>query len=278
MIPHQPRVLRLLAFLKRTPPWLSVLVILAFFAATAAVDYLTGPEISVSVLYFLGVSLGTVMLGQGAGLVVSLFAVVLWTGIEVASEPKYASVYLLAWSLGIRTLNTMLVSFLVDRLQKTIEALQELTLRDPLTGAPNRRFLEDFLTRTLADSHRGKLPLTVAYFDVDDFKSVNDTRGHQVGDDVLKALVVQLQSRIRPGDLLARLGGDEFALVLPGTAYAPAREVFARVFTALPTDLSIGAASYETAPDDVQTVLTQVDALMYQVKREGKGALRHVAL
>lgn len=270
------RILRLLALLKRTPAWLAVIIVIADFAATGALDYVSGPQMSVSVLYYLDVALCTIMLGQVAGLVASLVVALAWTAIAVAEGTIYSSWYLLGWGVGIRALNSALVSFLVDRLHRVFLALQELTLHDPLTGAPNRRFLEDFLVRALAEARRSDLPLTIAYFDIDDFKRINDSQGHQSGDDLLRDLVSLLQGRVRPGDLVARLGGDEFALVLPRTPFGTARDVFARVFSDLPASLSIGAVSYAKVPGDVPSVLADGDALMYIVKKEGKGALRHV--
>ena len=270
------RTLRLLAFLHRIPTWLSVLIVVAYFVAVGALDYASGREVSVSVFYLLGVALCTLTLGQSAGLIVSFLLACGWTSIAIAEGVAYSSWYLLVWGVGIRALNLALVSFLVGRLHRLFRTLQTLILHDPLTGAPNRRYVEDFLTRTLAEARRFDLPLTVAYFDVDDFKLVNDTKGHQSGDDLLRTLVVLLQGRIRPGDLVARLGGDEFALILPRTAFRAAGDVFARVFLDLPASLSIGAVSYAKAPADLSVVLADGDDVMYEVKRAGKGALRHV--
>jgi len=268
--------LRLLAFLRTIPRRWAFVLVLLYFGAAFALDYATGPQLSVSVLYFLGVALCTFLLGQAAGLVASVLVACVWTAIAVAGGAIFTSWYLFAWAVVIRALNSALVSFLVGRLQRVFTDLQNLTVHDPLTGAPNRRFLEAFLTRMLAEARRSGLPPTVAYFDIDDFKRINDTQGHQAGDELLRGLFGLLKSRIRPGDLLARLGGDEFVLVLPSTGFSTAGAVLGRIFADLPAGLSVGAVSYAQVPADLRAVLADGDALMYEVKRDGKGALRHV--
>ena len=101
--------------------------------------------------------------------------------------------------------------------------------RDALTGAHNRRYFEDVVRREFELSNRHGWPLTVALLDIDHFKSVNDTYGHQAGDMVLISMVRTIMKELRQEDLFARFGGEEFALVLPGTSIAAAGRLLLRL-------------------------------------------------
>ncbi len=98
---------------------------------------------------------------------------------------------------------------------KLRETLREQSIRDPLTGLYNRRFLEEFLMRELARADRKKHPLTIITLDIDHFKRINDTLGHSAGDMVLRRIGLLLQGYVRESDIACRIGGEEFALLLP---------------------------------------------------------------
>jgi len=99
-----------------------------------------------------------------------------------------------------------------------IEELQNIALHDHLTGLPNRRYLESFLENRIKEMKELKIPFSVAMFDIDYFKNVNDTYGHDVGDLVLKMVAETLSGIFRKSDCLGRWGGEEFLAVLPGIA------------------------------------------------------------
>jgi diguanylate cyclase (GGDEF)-like protein len=154
-------------------------------------------------------------------------------------------------------------------------------LHDPLTGLANRTLVHENAERLLA--RRGG-PVSVLFLDLDDFKDVNDTRGHAAGDQLLTAVSERLQACTRSGDEVARLGGDEFAIVVDGGAEV-ATAIGGRVLAALAepvvvggrpltVHVSIGVADTATAGDRrAGTLLRNADLAMYQAKAQGKNRL-----
>ncbi len=130
-------------------------------------------------------------------------------------------------------------------------------------------------------------PLTLAYFDLDDFKQLNDRQGHAAGDSALQTVVQTIYLHLRTTDLLARLGGDEFGLLLPETAAEGAAALLARLQERLaqemarkgwPVGISIGAVTFLRPQWDVDVMIQRVDSLMYGAKKKGKGRVEHAVV
>jgi diguanylate cyclase (GGDEF)-like protein len=166
---------------------------------------------------------------------------------------------------------------------KLSEVLKEQTLRDPLTGLHNRRFLEETLERELDRARRIKAPLALIMADIDDFKRLNDTHGHDAGDAVLRSVAKALASHVRGSDIACRFGGEEFTLVLPETALDAAfgkteslrREIAALVLShagqALGTvTMSLGLALFPAHGRDAAGLLQAADMALYRAKRAGR--------
>lgn len=160
-----------------------------------------------------------------------------------------------------------------------------LARTDPLTGLLNRRGFFEEVTRRTARLARGGQPACLIYLDLDNFKLVNDTYGHEAGDAALVALCRTLRESSRPGDVVARLGGDEFVLWLDGIGdETAARRAVAigeacRPLAGLsgnparPLGVSLGLAVYDpTRPEAPEALLARADAAMYRVKQQGKGS------
>jgi diguanylate cyclase (GGDEF)-like protein/PAS domain S-box-containing protein len=168
-------------------------------------------------------------------------------------------------------------------------ALAHQAAHDGLTGLPNRTLLRTRLQQVLPGSDKNdRAPMALLLLDLDRFKEVNDTLGHQVGDVLLQQIGCRLQGAVRAADLVARLGGDEFAVLLPATDAAGAAlvaECLVRVLQApfvlegqpIDVDASIGIAVAPEHGQDADTVLRCADVAMYQAKRAGTGVALYSA-
>jgi diguanylate cyclase (GGDEF)-like protein/PAS domain S-box-containing protein len=164
------------------------------------------------------------------------------------------------------------------------EQLKDMATHDALTGLPNRRLFNDRLHMALAQAQRNEQPLAVLMLDLDKFKEVNDTLGHNVGDQLLKAVGKRLVDCLRRNDSVARLGGDEFILLLPqitsmedGAVVAQKiLNVFAKPFVldadVLNISTSIGVAVYPSDGEDADTLMRNADTAMYCAKRQGRNS------
>jgi diguanylate cyclase (GGDEF)-like protein len=175
------------------------------------------------------------------------------------------------------------VQHAVDHLDSTIRSLEGLSGTDHLTGLPNRREAEKHLAEDLARAKRGGAILTVAVVDIDNFKSINDTHGHQAGDVCLRHVARVIRRNVREGDWLARWGGDEFVLSLwDASVFASPEAVLGRIGRGLKESavrlplgeelvlsISVGAHRY-AGEKDIRELLAKADAAMYEAKREGR--------
>ncbi len=164
-----------------------------------------------------------------------------------------------------------------QQIQIRQEALRYQSLHDALTGLPNRTLLTDRLQQTLYHAQRESEEFCLMILDLDRFKEINDTLGHQAGDDVLREIAHRLALLLRRSDTVARLGGDEFAILLPSTGCAKAEEIAAKIAEAIEQPIrwheqmlyvgtSIGIAAYPAHGHDVDTLLKRADVAMYMAK------------
>jgi diguanylate cyclase (GGDEF)-like protein/PAS domain S-box-containing protein len=169
----------------------------------------------------------------------------------------------------------------LSRLLKAEKRLAYLAHHDTLTGLPNRLLFQDRLGQTLTQAKRSGVPFSVIFIDLDRFKIINDTHGHQVGDQVLQQAAKRLDGAVREVDTVARLGGDEFVILTPGLAEPANIDLFcSKLLSALAPaiivdslELSIGAslgcASYPNHGDDEVALMKNADIAMYRAKAGG---------
>lgn len=160
-----------------------------------------------------------------------------------------------------------------------LQQVQKMAETDGLTGVANRRMFEETLAREFSRSERSGDPLTLVMFDVDHFKKLNDTYGHQVGDEVLKGVARALGGRSRDFDTVARYGGEEFAVILPGCSSKEALAVAERLRSGIseagdevagPITASAGVATFPSHAGDVTELIRAADEALYESKRTGR--------
>ncbi|WP_274363931.1 sensor domain-containing diguanylate cyclase [Paenibacillus thermotolerans] len=170
---------------------------------------------------------------------------------------------------------TRAVMVAIDTMQKSNEQLAHAATTDPLTGLTNRRTVNELLERWSNDGRK----FSFIMMDIDHFKQVNDTFGHQAGDEVLKHMSSILSATTRDRDVCCRFGGEEFVVLLPDTdkhtAYAIAERI--RISTAgavspigKPVTVSIGVSEFPAQSDSVEALISLADSAMYKAKQEGR--------
>jgi diguanylate cyclase (GGDEF)-like protein len=159
-----------------------------------------------------------------------------------------------------------------------LQRVREQAATDALTGLMNRRAIRDELAAAVARSARSGEPLAILFGDLDGFKAVNDSRGHDAGDDVLRLVASAVRRALRAGDVLGRYGGDELLVVAEGTGVPEAATLARRIGEAVRAaaggdgiDITFGVAGYPTDADAPDALLVAADRAMYRGKLEGPG-------
>jgi len=171
------------------------------------------------------------------------------------------------------------------RLHETAVQLEKYANYDTLTGLPNRRYFFEKLALMIAEHKHNSRKFALLYIDLDGFKSINDTFGHEVGDEVLITVGNRLEKGVRKTDFVARLGGDEFGVILYDIENLAVAETLAKkIHELLQNEISmqtiqytisasIGIAIYPDTNNGVETLVKDADAAMYAVKKSGKGGV-----
>lgn len=185
----------------------------------------------------------------------------------------------------LRRINSALEAEIIERKQAE-ERAHELATRDPLTGLMNRRSLSEHLEHAIVRANRHKERLALLFLDMDRFKAINDTLGHEAGDELLRQVAERISASVRSSDMVARLGGDEFVVLMEDLpSYAAAAEVGKKIIKAsnlpfnigsqnLKTSVSIGISLYPQDGDSVTTLMRNADLAMYHAKQQRRGTLQ----
>jgi diguanylate cyclase (GGDEF)-like protein len=170
--------------------------------------------------------------------------------------------------------------------QRSEQRIRHMAHHDELTGLPNRALLNDRLAQALGQAARTGRPLALLFLDLDGFKYINDSLGHEVGDRLLRTVAARLQAIVRQGDTVARLGGDEFVVMLvdlehDGDAAVVAHEIVRALSRPLRADdrtlhvtASLGVATFPADGDSAELLLKHADAAMYRAKAQGRNGVQ----
>lgn len=214
-----------------------------------------------------------------------------WQG-EIWNRRKNGEVYPQWLTINaVRDLTGTLTHFAgvfsdISGIKRSEARLEHLAHHDPLTGLPNRMLLHDRLGHSIERARRHQHALAVCFLDLDNFKHVNDSLGHHVGDELLKAIATELQGHIRSEDTLSRIGGDEFVLLIDTIDNAARVELIVNKLLAVlrePRTIaghqlylsgSVGISLFPQDGEDAGTLIQHADSAMYDAKQLGKNRFR----
>jgi diguanylate cyclase (GGDEF)-like protein len=276
--------MRLIAFIEGWPRTVSLFVGALFIAAIGVLDFLTGYELTFSAFYLLPIFILAWLSGQWGGLGGAVASAAVRTVVDVLGGQVYSHPVYAVWNMVMRLAVFAVVAILIATLRKNVDHERALARVDHLTGAANKRAFLEMLKSEVERSRRYTRRFTIAYFDLDNFKVVNDSFGHAAGDELLQEVVSIIRAHVRISDVVARLGGDEFALLLPETDENAARAAITKIQShilkamqakAWPVTVSIGCFTCADGGGDVEELIRRADDLMYAAKLKGKNAVQY---
>jgi diguanylate cyclase (GGDEF)-like protein len=277
---------RILAPLDRNPTAVVVLAAVTL-AVIGYLDRLSGTQLSVTALYLVPVAVVAWYAGVTAGRVAALVAGCVQAAADLIAVSAAPPLVVVFWNAAMIIVLSMVVGEVLTRLHVAFDAEHDLARTDALTTLPNTRSFHEFAAIELERSRRYRRTFTVACLDLDHFKSVNDTLGHDVGDRLIRDVGLTLRAHLRRVDVVARLGGDEFTMLLPETDALQAQVALSHVRHAL-KDLtkaygpevkaSIGSVTFTKPPETVADMVRLADTAMYRAKAAGRDRVEAITL
>jgi len=262
------------------------LIVIAFVIVilVGVLTRLTGPELSSSILYLIPISLVTWFTKRWVGIAMSIVSTLTWFIADATSGVIFSHSSLPYWNGVARFGSFFVFTCILAALRRVLEDEKESSRIDSLTRVANRKQFIELADMEIKRAQIDRIPFTVVYIDLDNFKWVNDRFGHSAGDNLLRLVARTIKGNVRETDTVARLGGDEFAILLPGIGAELAEIITGRIQKTnlevmhkhdWPVTFSMGAATFASPPSTVDEVLKASDELMYGVKKEGKNNIRH---
>jgi diguanylate cyclase (GGDEF)-like protein len=220
--------------------------------------------------------------GKNNGLFIAALATAMWTVADIVSERQFSAQWI-PWANALTRLMTYsLVALLTSQIRLQLKREHIHATRDSLTGVFNRRAFFEAGAAEVEHPKHDTHSLAVIFLDLDDFKQLNDSKGHDAGDEALRVTAKAMLGTVPPCDCLARLGGDEFAVIIPEIEYEAAVETGRKIQIAVNSSLaafppvtgSIGIAWFEKIDRLFPAMVKAADELMYEVKESGKNNMR----
>lgn len=264
--------------------WKESLILIGSVFAVVLIGYLdnlTKEENSIYVYYALPIALSSWFVGNRAGYITAVASALAWFLVDFRGDSGTPALHI--WNVCVRLTFFVSMAFVLSTLKTTLDLQKELASQDSLTGLSNRRAFFEIAEFEIKRLRRYARPLTLAYMDLDDFKAVNDQRGHEEGDRLLIAVAEAFRRCTRVTDAVARLGGDEFVVLLPETgeeaAFTAVQKFHQEILEVMrehgwPVTLSVGALTFNDPPETVDEMLRIADQLMYLAKKGGKNSIK----
>jgi diguanylate cyclase (GGDEF)-like protein len=277
-------LLKILNYSSRQPHYLVAIACLLLTIFIGSIDYITGHELELEILYIIPIFFASISLGKYSGLMIAVISVIVNHITEIALTAPVHQLAIVYWHNFIYLLTAVFFSFLSSALAASVKREALVARIDFLTGIVNRMGFVESLNIEIHRCRRNSQCLTIGYLDCDNFKTINDQLGHQIGDQLLSSVAEILKTSVRATDIVARLGGDEFAILLPNTCTDLTLQIFDRLQTMLTNEMdqhhwavtfSIGIAIFNVVPDSIDEIIHCADDLMYKVKKSGKGRFEY---
>lgn len=268
----------LVDWIDRQPQKKLIAVGYLLFVLLAILDFLISDKMNMLIFYSIPVAIVT-FVGTRHGLALTFLSLVTWLGVNSLEIMMGRESFDNPWMTIQFVAYFLLVTAMIAAMREVIEEEKTLARRDPLTGLPNRRNFYELLDIEVRRAKRYNRPITIVYIDIDNFKDINDTKGHAEGDKVLVDVANALLRNVRDTDLAARLGGDEFAILLTEADEIAARSAAANIRRALVDALSreggtatptMGVVTWNSIIHTVDAMIGEADRLMYLGKADGK--------
>ena len=266
------------------PKWLLFFFSILMVLLIGLIDYYNGIEISVAILYLLPIMYVAWFVDRTFAWILSGLCSIEGFLADFLLGHIYTNPFAPYWNAFVWLLFFAIFVYVINTLKISLEEERKIFRFDNLTKVFNRKAFYEILLNEIQRSIRYSHPITLVYIDCDNFKSINDTRGHKTGDILLKTLAETITLNIRNVDIVGRMGGDEFALILPESNFEAANIVLTKLqklTSAMfkrkkwPVSLSIGACTYVEPPLSADAAIQNVDKLMYKAKNEGKNKIVH---
>jgi len=269
------------AFIGRRSKVTIVVVCVALVAGLAVTDQYYGQNFSTALFYVIPILAGTWYVGRSAGMVIALLS---GTGLLITDWALKSGHHAVMefWNAAFPFFFFVMLVLLVSLLKQAFAREEELSRVDPLTGLYNRRHFSELAAGEIERAKRYGRPLSLAYIDLDNFKTVNDTLGHEAGDEVLTTIARVFGESLRSTDIIGRFGGDEFTIMLPEAGASAAATAVSKLMDGVtesmtgngwPVTMSLGLVTYEVAPPGLEEIVKEADTLMYSVKDGSKDSV-----
>ena len=245
-------------------------------------DLYTGTEISTSIFYVIPIAIASWYANRSTAIIMSIFAAIIWmvTDIGGGAQYSYAAIYI--WNMLVRLGLFLIIAVLLGNFKELLVVEAAAADTDYLTGVLNTRGFNESVQQEIDRCARTHQAFSIAYIDLDNFKSVNDAHGHSTGDKLLISVAETLKDNLRKIDVVARIGGDEYAVLFVETDSVAAKLAFSHSHGKLvkcmrdnnwPVTFSVGVVTFETPPVSTRQALDAADEMMYVVKHNLKNSV-----
>lgn len=261
-----------------------VIVAGSFTLLLGLIHFITVTEYALSLFFLFPIVFTTWYVGVKSGVGIAIFGAITWLAVDLLLAGGFFNTSLPFINETFRLFVFLFAAVLVRALKNALEEQRKIARTDPLTGMPNRLSFFEVAGLEMSRARRFNYPLSIIYMDIDNFKFVNDTSGHESGDRLLQVVADTIMNNIREIDIAARIGGDEMGILLVETNVSGALVLAEKLQKKLdaqmnhngwPVTFSMGVATFPNIVISAGDMMHVADKLMYSAKQQGKNRILH---